>query len=407
MQDEARPEDEVEPGGQEDLPGFPEPEDRPRTSMLMRLLLPYSGRRILDVTPVDMGFAEQQPYPFLALVGQVQMRTALLLTVINPNVGGVLLIGPRGTGKTTAARGLSDLLPHVLRSRCLYGDPPAECELMGENGICDTCRANLHKPETLSYYEPVRMVELPLNARLEDVVGGINERIAIQENRIRLDRGILSRADQNILYVDEVNLLSDEIIDAILDAAAQGQYTVRRGPMRATYRARFVLIGSMNPEEGTLRPQILDRFGLRVLVSGLTEPKERLQVYQNMLQFRSNPRLFSRIFEEATADAREEVAAAREMLPQVTISQEAQELGLELVKELRIHSQRAEFTMFEAARAYAAADARMEATVADLRAVAPMALQMRRSEFIDSFIALQSQEEEQILTLFDRLEGSG
>jgi len=378
--------------------------DATRSSMLMRLLEPHSAKRVLKVRPADLGFAEQQPFPFMALVGQVEMRTALLLAVINPNIGGVLLIGPRGTGKTTAARGLSGLLPYVQRSRCLYGDPPEQCELMGDDGYCESCRAKLDKPETLTVLEPVRLVELPLNSRIEDVVGGINERVAIQENRVRLDRGILSRADQNILYVDEVNLLEDEIIDAILDAAAQGQYTVRRGPMRATYRARFVLIGSMNPEEGNLRPQILDRFGLRVLVQGLNEPQERLLVYERMVQFRENPRAFIETFFDETILAQEDVMVARELLPSVKLTKEAQQLGLDLTRRLSIHSQRAEFTMFEAARAYAAADARVQATADDLRAVAPLALRMRRSEFIDNFLEAQSGEDQEIMGLITQLE---
>ena len=159
--------------------------------------------------------------------------------------------------------------------------------------------------------EPVRLIELPLNARVDDVIGGINERIAVQQNRVRLDRGILSRADRNLLYIDEINLLDNEIVDAILDAASAGQYTVRRGPMRATYWARFVLIGSMNPEEGRLRPQILDRLGLRVLVGGLTDPDERMRVYERMRAFRANSRAFIRAFDDETFFARDDVLAAR------------------------------------------------------------------------------------------------
>lgn len=380
-------------------------DSRPHKSMVMRLLESRSAKRVLDIPDRDLGLAEHLPFPFMALVGQVEMRMALLLAVINPNVGGVLLVGPRGTGKTTAARGLSDLLPYVEHSICMYGCMPEDYEAEGREGVCDECADKIEAGESITRSEPVRLVELPLNARLEDVVGGINERIAIQQNRIRLDRGLLSRADRNILYVDEVNLLSDEIVDAILDAAAQGHYTVRRGPMRATYRSNFVLIGSMNPEEGHLRPQILDRFGLRVLVGGLTDTEDRLLVYERVRGYRANPRAFIRAFGEETIYALGDILAARKLLPSVKPSPEAQELGLRLVEELKIHSHRAEFTLFEAARAYAAADGRDRVTVDDVQAVAPMSLRMRRSEFINKYFSTHKDEEKQIVDLFNELKG--
>ncbi len=376
-------------------------EEEGRSSMLLRLLASRSAKRILKAPAEDLGLAEHLPFPFMALVGQYEMRVALLLAVINPNVSGVLLIGPRGTGKTTAARGLSDLLPPVERSTCIYGCMPEDYATDGREGVCDECAAKLEAGERITRLEPAQLIELPLNARLEDVIGGINERIALQQNRVRLERGILSRADRNLLYIDEVNLLADEIVDAILDAAAQGQYTVRRGPMRATYRARFVLIGSMNPEEGHLRPQILDRFGLRVLVSGLSDPAERMAVYERMRDYRLNPRAFIRLYEGETQAAREDILAARERLPRVVLSPEARDLGLYLVRALNIHSHRAEFTLFEAARAYAAADGREVATVDDLRVVAPMALRMRRSTFIDNFFARQQDEDREIERTFE------
>jgi magnesium chelatase subunit I len=244
-----------------------------------------------------------------------------------------------------------------------------------------------------------------LNARLDDVVGGINERVAIQQQRVRLERGILARADNNLLYVDEVNLLDDEIVDAILDAAAQGSYTVRRGAMSGTYRSRFVLIGSMNPEEGRLRPQILDRFGLRVNVRGLSTREERLEVYNRVRAYRLNPMQFIREWGTATAAAGEEIILARELLKETTLAPESLEIGLSLVQELDVDSHRAEYTMFEAARAYAASDGRDIASVADIRAVAPMALRQRRSQFMVSFFESQAEEDEQIRQRIDALIG--
>ncbi|HVO71577.1 MAG TPA: AAA family ATPase, partial [Aggregatilineaceae bacterium] len=196
-------------------------------SRLLAMLSDAGARRVLRAPAADLGIAEHLPFPFLAIVGQIEMRTALLLSVINPAVGGVLLIGPRGTGKTTCVRSLTDLLPYVEVSTCPEGCLPSDLDGDGNLDICAECRRKLETGEPISILESVKLVELPLNARLEDVVGGINERIAVQQGRVRLERGILARADQNLLYIDEVNLLDDMIVDAILDASAQGSYTVR------------------------------------------------------------------------------------------------------------------------------------------------------------------------------------
>jgi magnesium chelatase subunit I len=373
------------------------------SSALLRILSQAGARRILAAPPVDFGLAEIAPYPFMALVGQVEMRIALLLAVINPAVGGVLLIGPRGTGKTTAVRSLIDLLPDVEVSDCEDGALPIDMQNPHAKTLYPDCYEKYSAGKPISHYERVRLVELPLNARLEDVVGGVNERVAVQQKRIKLERGILSRADNNLLYIDEVNLLADEIVDAILDAAAQGSYTVRRGASAGTYRSRFVLIGSMNPEEGRLRPQIMDRFGLRVNVRGLMDPAERLEVYRRVRAYRANPQHFIKQWEYETAQTREDIQRARELLRETTISDQAVQIGLELVRALDIDSHRAEYTMFEAARAYAASDGRTIAEVSDVRAVAPLALRQRRSDFMVRFFEAGQAEDEQIRTQFDEI----
>jgi magnesium chelatase subunit I len=354
------------------LPDFSSGAQRSR---LLDMLSQSGARRVLREPAPDLGIAEHLPFPFLAMVGQFEMRTALLLAVINPAVGGVLLIGPRGTGKTTCVRSLTDLLPYNEVSDQDDEEPDDDG---GDQGL---------------HLEPVKLVELPLNARVEDVVGGINERIAVQQGRVRLERGILSRADQNLLYIDEVNLLDDMIVDAILDAAAQGSYTVRRGAMAGTYRSRFVLIGSMNPEEGRLRPQIMDRFGLRVPVQGLSEPSERLEVYRRVRRYQASRRRFLAEWADLTAQAREEIILARELLKETELNDQAVEVGLRLVHSLGIDSHRAEYAMFEAARAHAAADGRDVADVRDIQAVAPMALRQRRSQFMTDFFVRQSEED--------------
>lgn len=372
-------------------------------SVLLRLLNQSGARAVLAEDIADSGIADQRPYPFLAIVGQIEMRIALMLSVINPAVGGVLLIGPRGIGKTTAVRSLTGILPDIEVSDCEEGVLPAELQSDNARFLYPDCFEKYNKGEALSHFESVKLVELPLNARLEDVVGGINERIAIQQQRVRLEKGILARADNNLLYVDEVNLLNDDIVDAILDAAAQGTYTVRRGAMSGTFRSRFVLIGSMNPEEGRLRPQILDRFGLRVNVRGLMAQEERLEVYKRVRLYRETPSQFIRQWEQATAATRDEIILARELLKETTISDEAIALGLALVQRLDIDSHRAEYTMFEAARAHAAADGRDLANVQDIRAVAPMALRQRRSQFMVSFFNSQREEDNQIRAFVDEL----
>lgn len=372
-------------------------------SVLLRLLNQSGARAVLAEDIPDAGLFDQRPYPFLAIVGQIEMRIALMLSVINPAVGGVLLIGPRGIGKTTAVRSLTGILPDIEVSDCEEGVLPHEMQSDNAKFLYPDCYEKFHNGHPISHYEAVKLVELPLNARLEDVVGGINERIAIQQQRVRLEKGILSRADNNLLYVDEVNLLDDEIVDAILDAAAQGAYTVRRGAMSGTFRSRFVLIGSMNPEEGRLRPQILDRFGLRVNVRGLMSQEERLEVYSRVRLYRENPSRFLREWDAATAATRDEIILARELLKETSISDDAIALGLSLVQKLDIDSHRAEYTMFEAARAHAAADGRDVANVQDIRVVAPMALRQRRSQFMVSFFNSQKEEDDQIRGHIDEL----
>jgi magnesium chelatase subunit I len=368
--------------------------------MILEILRKYSAAAVLEASvPPEPLSGEVLSFPFLAVVGQVEMKTALLLCVINPAVGGVLLMGPRGTGKTTAVRGLVDLMPSVRRSLCPYGCDEEAAELWGMDAICPDCARKLAHGEELTGLDRMRVFELPLNARLEDVIGGINERLAVEQRRIRLERGILAYAHRNLLYIDEVNLLDNAIADAILDAAAQGRVTVRRGPLSAVYPSDVILVGSMNPEEGPLRPQIQDRFGLRVLVDGLAEPDDRLEVYRRVRAFREHPRRLIAVVAKDTVTFGDEISRARELLPQVDPEPEAVRLALRIVQELEISSHRAEITTLEAARAYAAADRREVATVGDVIAVAPMALRQRRSQFMHRYFEAARAEETEIETI--------
>jgi magnesium chelatase subunit I len=302
-------------------------------------------------------------YPFLAVVGQQEMKTALILALVNPRIGGVLLIGPYGVGKTTAVRALVDVMPTV------------EHEERDDEG----------KP--IMRRGPMRLVELPLNARLEDVVGGINERVALEQNRVLLEEGVLAKAHRNLLYIDEINLLDARVIDAILDAAAQGRTFVRRGAMTRLYPSQFALIGSMNPEEGTLRPQILDRFGLRVWVAPLDDRQQRLEIYRRAHAFREDPAAFRERYARELVKLREEVVQAREILPRVDVARAAEEFALGCIQALKIPSHRAEIALLEAARAHAAADNRLQAGVGDIAKIAHLALRQRRSLKLEHYAA--------------------
>jgi magnesium chelatase subunit I len=381
-----------------------EESDEPKTSELLDLLVKKSvAKRVIEsyYREGDLGLADTTRFPFMAIVGQPEMKVALLLGLINRHIGGVLLIGPRGTGKTTAVRGLTELLPTVRRSRC-----PEGCEedaaRLDEMTVCANCREKYRRGEPLTSPDTMRLIELPLNARLEDVVGGIDERHVQERNKVALQRGILSQSDRNLLYIDEINLLETSIVDAILDAAAQGIFTVRRGPMAATYNARIFLVGSMNPEEGPLRPQLQDRFGLRVMVRAVDGLEDRLELYRRSVAYRENPYQSVADWRYETELAALDIQEARDLLPQVGFEPGTEKVGLHWIHQLNIQSHRAEITLFETARAYAALDKRTSTTIDDLRVVAPLVLRQRQSHFIDEYLKLQAQEDHAILEVISK-----
>ncbi|MHB8135253.1 MAG: ATP-binding protein [Anaerolineaceae bacterium] len=360
-----------------------------------------SGKN-LPITDFDQesGFAESVNFPFFAIVGQYEMKLALTLSLINPNIGGVLIIGPRGIGKTTAIRALIDLLPQINVSHCYYGCTEEDVDQFGIDSICPNCAKKVANNIPLSEKENVHLVELPLNANLDDVIGGLDKRQLIHQ-KMKIKRGILAMADKNILYIDEINLLNNEIVNAILDAASMGKYTIRRGPISATYQSRFTLIGSMNPEEGILRPQIFDRFGLRITTKGLSSETERYEAYQRAMNYKNNPKKYTKYFERETKIAREELEEARNLVQTVQIPEEIAENGIKLIKELNIDSIRAEISLFESAKALAASDRRQVVLQDDIRVVAPMALRLRTSQFMSNFISQQEINDQIIKEKFD------
>lgn len=337
-------------------------------------------------------------FPFAALVGQDELKLALLLALINPQIGGVLLEGPYGVGKTTAVRALLDLMPPVERAICKHGCTPDAPDTQ-----CRDCRERVARGEPLIVAEPMRLIELPLTARLEDVVGGVNERVALEQRRVLLEPGVLAVAHGNLLYVDEVNLLDPAVVDAILDAAAQGRTFVRRGAMVRLYPSRVVLIGSMNPEEGRLRPQILDRFGLRVWTAPLQMIDERVEAAQRARAFKSDPVAFRARFAAPTAELAASVLAAREALPSLQPTDTAEVFAVEIVAALGIPSHRAEIVALEAARALAALHNAPAATVEHVQRIAPLVLRQRRSTAISAEAQRVADEDAAIRAVVERV----
>lgn len=314
------------------------------------------------------------PFPFVAIVGQDEPKLALTLAAVNPRIGGVLLSGPKGTGKTTLVRSAGELLPVLLRSTCPYG-----CDPTGSN-LCAQCAATLAAGGKLSTHKSRgEIVELPANAQLDDVVGAIDLRAALERSAVDFRPGLLAGANRNVLYVDEINLLADVVVDALLDAAAQGVVHVKRGQHAIDYPSRFSLIGTMNPEEGELRPQITDRIGLRVFVGAANDHAERLEIYRRNARFMRDPHAFAAEFETETDAYRKRLARAIKKLPSVTVSEEAERIAIEAVTRLGIDSHRTELVALEAAAANAAWHNRSVATAEDVAAVFPLAARLRRS----------------------------
>lgn len=370
---------------------------------LKELIDIVSGKNVIQYDfQHDTGLAEPLFFPFLAIVGQFEMKLALILTIINPNIGGVLLIGPRGTAKTTSVRGLVDILPFVENSTCMYGCTPEDIETNGVEIVCPDCAEKLGNNLPISEFSKVKIIELPLNTHIDNVIGSLEGEYQ-SDNRKHLKRGILSLADKNILYIDEVNLLQSEIINSILDSSAMGKYSIRKGSILRTFRSRFTLIGSMNPEEGNLRPQIMDRFGLRVVTCGLNKNTDRLAAYYRASQYLTNPYEFIKIYQEENDLARQEIEKARKFVWKVKIDPEIAKYGIELIKDLNIHSLRAELTLFEAAKALAASENRDQITIEDIKTIAPMALRLRRSAYISNFIENSETENQEIETSLGKI----
>ena len=281
-------------------------------------------------------------YPFTAIVGQDEMKLALLLNAINPSIGGVLIEGEKGTAKSTAVRALANLLPPM------------------ETGA-----------------SAMSVVELPINATEDRVVGSINLEKALQEDVKAFEPGILHAAHQNILYVDEVNLLDDHIVDILLDVAAMGVNTVEREGVSHSHPSRFILVGTMNPEEGDLRPQLLDRFGLSVMVYGEQDPAQRMEVIKRRLAFGDNAESFVASYKESERSLHERLLQAREVLPGIIPSDDVLLQIASISIGVGVDGHRPDITMMHTARAHAAFHSRNQITAEDLKVAARLALKHR------------------------------
>src|SRR5947209_18078568 len=313
---------------------------------------------------------DRHSYPFTAIVGQDEMKMALVLNAINPTIGGVLIRGEKGTGKSTAVRALARLLPEQkVVEGCHFGCHPEDPE-----DWCLDCRERAASGSLPSTTRRMRVVELPINASEDRVVGTIDLEAALKEGSRRFEPGVLAEANRNILYVDEVNLLDDHIVDVLLDAAALGVNVVEREGVSVSHPARFLLVGTMNEDEGELRPQIADRIGLELEVAALDEPAGRAEVIRRREAFTADPDGFCARWSSAQADLAAAIAAAEAGLPQVRVPDALYAAVGELVVRSGVNSHRADIAIVECAKALAALGGRNEVDAEDVLEAAGLAL---------------------------------
>lgn len=314
------------------------------------------------------------PYPFTAIVGQDEMKLALILSVIDPQIGGVLIMGHRGTGKSTAVRALADLLPEItVVERCPYG-----CDPIDEGSLCFDCAARLESGEDLTgIRRDVPVVDLPLGATEDRVCGTIDIEKALQRGERRFEPGLLARANRGFLYIDEVNLLDDHLVDILLDVSASGWNKVERESVSIEHPSRFVLIGSGNPEEGELRPQLLDRFGLHAEVKTENYLGNRISIVERRDEYDRDPHAFRLAYLNEQEKLRKQITSARENYSKVQLKRELLTRIAQFCAELKIDGHRGELTIMRASRALAAFEGRNYVEEDDVRRVANMSLRHR------------------------------
>jgi Mg-chelatase subunit ChlI len=313
-------------------------------------------------------------FPFTAITGQDRMKRALLLNAVNPRIGGVLIRGERGTAKSTAARALAALLPEVrVVGGCRFG-----CDPDRPTTFCTECRERMANGEKLPVEaRRTSFVNLPVSATEDRVVGTLDIERAIRKGERWFEPGVLAAANRGMLYIDEVNLLDDHVVDILLDSAAMGMNIVEREGISFAHPARFILVGTMNPEEGDLRPQLLDRFALCVDVHGIDDVRDRVSIMQRNLAFESDPAGFRTQWETQEHNLSKEIENAREFAESVTYSSRDLVTIASLTTSLHVDGHRADLVILKAARAQAALDGRSQLTDADIARAAELALPHR------------------------------
>ncbi|MEI7449473.1 MAG: putative cobaltochelatase [Desulfomonile sp.] len=311
-------------------------------------------------------------YPFSAIIGQDRMKMALILNAIDSGIGGVLVRGEKGTAKSTAVRALADLLPEIT----VVQGCPYSCHPDYRQGICSAC----HDEEKKPFSRKMRVVNLPLNATEDMVLGGIDFGFAVRTGATRFQPGLLAKANRGILYVDEINLLDDHIVDIILDAASSGENVVEREGISFRHQAQFILVGTMNPEEGELRPQLLDRFGLCVHVNSEVDPEKRVLLMERREHYDADTHGFSSLYRNRNREIAGQIVSAGQSLTEVILPKSLTNFIVELCVQNNVAGHRADIVIARSATAIAAYESRSTVTVDDIGRAAELALLHRRRE---------------------------
>ena len=319
-------------------------------------------------------------YPFTAIIGQDAMKEGLILNAINPNIGGILIFGQKGTAKSTAVRALAKILPEIeVVKGCRFA-----CDPKNEDTMCEECLNKLNGGEALeSEFKSMKVVDLPIGITEDRLVGTLDIEEAIKNGKKKFEAGILALANRGILYIDEINLLDDHIVDLLLDSAAMGVNTIEREGISYSHPAKFILVATMNPEEGEVRPQLLDRFGLSVEVKGITDINKRIEIVKLRGEFERNPKEFQKKFNNKEKELKEKIVKTRVKLNEVTISDDLLLLNAMLGSKFNIDGHRGDITLMKAAITRAALEDRSEVLKEDIEKVAPMVLfhRMRKLPF--------------------------